>query len=763
MSHHNQSLLFSSSRATEFLFHGEAIRVVSRRLMACAAVFLATSGAALLVTASSVMASEETDPPLLSLQQFCGMDRATVTRRELIRVRGTVTYVNPEWRAAFIQDGDRAIKIFLKSDADLKVGELVELTGHPAFGDESIVFSLAESEVIGAGKMPEPVRIDGSRPFSMDLLNRWSELEGPIYRSVTGETYSFIHVASDKFGVFVISPRAAELPNADELRRSRIRARGVLMLSAAGPHPFRVVLAVPADSLIETIPDESSDGGVRVRSICEIHRRDMQGEAEASARFRAVVRCVFPPDRLFLSDETGSLYVELSDPKFAQQIAIGDVVEVEGGIDRRLKHPYLRDAQARYLGKGFSTTPAVVSPIDGRGHFGESIQLKGMLVAKDSEKNWMLLRDGGSYFRCWYQEHDATTVHQAGIGSRISVSGGCWGSPSDDASFDIFASAVNVLFQIPEAEEHSVSDRSLAAIGAEPMTEPVQPVSAQTIDSSLVRSALFALLLLFLATLIWLVYRRLKEQQRFQKSIHEQLNNLSHIARLNTLAEMVGALAHELNQPLASVSNYAATAEILSRKKAVDSEKMADVLTKIGREAYRAGEIIRRLRHLVRKKTPGLMPVQLSEIIYETVELYRTQHVTASGLVQVDVPESLPLVMADSVQIQQVVLNLLLNAKDATEAQPDIIPLIRIETLLDSGMLVVSVADNGIGISNPNAEAIFEPYFTTREKGTGLGLAISRTIIETHGGKIAAEKLSPHGTRITFSLPLSNSRMLVSG
>ena len=154
--------------------------------------------------------------------------------------------------------------------------------------------------------------------------------------------------------------------------------------------------------------------------------------------------------------------------------------------------------------------------------------------------------------------------------------------------------------------------------------------------------------------------------------------------------------------------------------------------------------------------------MQVSEVIHETVELFKTQHFTASDLVQVLAADNLPAVQADSVQIQQVILNLLLNARDATESQSDRTSAIQVETLSEDGMVYVTVSDNGIGIASSTPDAIFEPYFTTREKGTGLGLAISRTIIETHGGKITAQKVSPFGTRITFSLPISKGRMNIA-
>lgn len=706
----------------------------------------------------------ETKPPLLSLEQFCRMDRATVARRETVRLRGTVTYTNRSWGVSFIQTDDCAVMVVLDQniDADLKAGQLVELTGRPGFGKDSTILWLAESRVIGEGIIPKPVQLDRDRPFTMDLLHRWSEIEGQIYTVRETATDIYLRIAGEEFGVLatVSDSKHLDLPAIEDLRNCAIRLRGVLVMSADARRPFELQLQVPAGVSVEVIENPSGKGGIKPRPIFDTQRREMRGDAEAPARFRAVVRSVFPPDRLFLSDDTDSLFVHLSSADFTKHITAGDVVEVEGRIDRSLKRPYLRDAQARYLGKGYSGPPVVISPVGGTKHFAEFVQLKGMLVAKEPEKYWMLLRSGGIYFRSWYQDDDAAIVRQAGVGSQISVSGGCWISPSDDAMFDISASSVNVLFEV--SDTGVTPDTGDTARSESASEQELDTDHAVMFESGFQRSLFFTLLVVFLTALIWLVYRRLKEQQRFQESIHEQLSNLSHIARLNTLAEMVGALAHELNQPLASVSNYAATAEILSRKESVNSEKLAGVLTSIGQEAYRAGEIIRRLRHLVRKKTPGLLPVQLSEIISETVELFRTQHVTARGLVQVDVPDDLPTVMADSVQVQQVILNLLLNARDATEARSDRPPLIRIETSLDSAMIVVSVTDNGIGIANSNPDAIFEPYFTTREKGTGLGLAISRTIIETHGGRIAAEKLTPQGTRITFSLPVTSSRSVGS-
>jgi len=712
-----------------------------------------------LLTAASSFAASETEPPLLTLEQFCKLDRSAVTKREAVRVRGTVTFINREWELAVIQEDDCAIKVSMETDADLEFGQLVELTGRTEFGDDSNILMLTGASVLGEGSIPDPQRLDETLPFSVDLLYRWSGIEGHVYSAVADETKYYIHVAGKEFGLFVMLPRTPNLPPVKALRNYRIYVQGVPTMSTEEGRPFRVDLQVPVESIADFTLEKVSKNGIRLRPLAETGRRDMRGDAESPARFRAVVRSVFPPNRLFLSDESGPLFVELDDSSASGQFSVGDVIDVEGRIDRRLKQPFLRDAHARLLGKGYSEPPTNISPRIGHASTAKLVQVTGMLVASDRVKNWVLLRDGGTYFRVWYQPAFENQIENAGVGSQISVAGGCWLSPSDDSAFDILARDATVLFNIPATNfvAETVDDSTDLTV----TNETADAASATAGD--IIRPVLLTLLLIFLGTLIWLVNRRLKEQERFQESIHEQLSNLSHIARLNTLSEMVGALAHELNQPLASVSNYAATAELLSKKQPTDTDKLAGILTHIGKEAFRAGEIIRRLRYLVRKKTPGSLPVQISEIIHETVELFKTQHVTASGLVQVDVPDDLPFVQADSVQIQQVILNLLLNARDATEAEPERASEIQVASKFEDGQVTVSVSDNGIGVASSTPDAIFEPYFTTREKGTGLGLAISRTIIESHAGRITAEKGTPHGTRITFSLPVSRAQANIAG
>lgn len=710
----------------------------------------------MLFSSASTFADTEADPPLLTLKEFCEMDRTTVSKRSIVRIRGTITFCRPEWDVAFIQDAECAVKVYMKTKADLKFGQTVELTGHTEFGNFSNILTLTEVRVLGEGKVSFPAKPGGTKPLALDQLYSWTEVEGPVFSGVSDDKYYYLHVAGKEFGFYVHLPRSPELPPIEELKNGHIRVRGVPTITLGGEKPFRNELLVPDEETLELVPSGSLENEIQLRSIAGVDWRDMKGDTETPARIRAVAQSVFPPGRLIVSDQTGSLYVELDDTSIAKPPAPGDVIEITGQVNRTLKHHFVQDAEVLQLGRGYSNPPVEINAKEGHHYISRLITTRGTLVASNHEKNWLLLNRGHQYFRVMYKPEHSSRLQRVGPGSQISVTGGCWMSPSDDSAFDILAQDVKVLFQIdvPPSE----SDDSVVATTARDAT-----TENATAPRDIIKPALLILLLIFVGTLIYLVNRRLKEQERFQESIHEQLSNLSHIARLNTLSEMVGALAHELNQPLSSVANYAATAEALSQREPAGSEKLAGVLTSIGREAFRAGEIIRRLRHLVRKKTPGSLPVEISEIIFETVELFKTQHVTASGLVQVDVPQDLPTVQADSVQIQQVLLNLLVNARDAMEVQSDRIPTIEVTAQFEDGMVSVAVADNGIGIASADPDAIFEPYFTTREKGTGLGLAISRTIIETHGGKITAENGSPFGTQITFSLPASRSQANIAG
>ena len=692
-----------------------------------------------------------------------------------VRIRGSVTFINNAWKVLVVYQNGQSVKVGFEADLQVPVGSLVEIKGQVVLGELGPVviatnLQVQPSDNPGEKVKPVALQIDETTPFSADIVDQWVEFEGPAYSAVADDKYHYVSLAGTQFGIYAIIPNSVELPPLQTLREAKLRIHGVPSISVQPGAEGQIDFLVPDSSFIEVIQAADDAVDPKPRKIAEIGRVDMRGETEAPARIRAVVRGVSDSGRLFIADETGSLMVETHAEISIDQMTVGDVVEVEGRVVRNQKHEYITEAMVRYIGKGFSLHPELVTGQEALKRPAGLIEIDGTLVSEDGETHSLLLKNGVHSFRVHTSEAISDALSRWSIGSRLRFSGCTWVSEGLDADFELYPNTVSVIFGLPaEAETDedsaSVQAESLAADASKKADNATESVADEEsfFQRPQVRLALQIVLILLAAAIALLLHRRFKAQQKFHESIHEQLSTLSHIARLNTLSEMVGALAHELGQPLASVSNYAAAAEMVSRKEPADPQKLAGLMTNIGQEAFRAGEIIRRLRHLVRKKTPGALPVQISAIIHETVELFKAQNVIANGLVHVTIADDIPAAQADSVQIQQVLLNLLLNARDATEAQSERTPAIQVDAACENGSVIVAVSDNGIGIGSPNPDSIFEPYFTTREKGTGLGLAISRTIIETHGGKITAENVPPHGTRITFTLPVSLIRPHIAG
>jgi signal transduction histidine kinase len=231
--------------------------------------------------------------------------------------------------------------------------------------------------------------------------------------------------------------------------------------------------------------------------------------------------------------------------------------------------------------------------------------------------------------------------------------------------------------------------------------------------------------------------------------IEEQRRELSHLARVAVLGQLSGALAHELNQPLTSISSNAEAARRLLRRQPTDFDELEAILKDIASEDQRAAQVIRRLRALLKRGDTHLQPMDTRELVAEVLELAHaeliTRRVTATALVAPD----LPPVLGDRVQLQQVLLNLIINACEAmnTTAAPD-----RRLTLIANAdarnNVLVSIRDCGTGIPPALLERLFEPFVTTKPEGLGLGLSISRTIVAAHGGRLWAENNADRGATV---------------
>ncbi|MFO0946920.1 MAG: ATP-binding protein [Planctomycetota bacterium] len=232
-------------------------------------------------------------------------------------------------------------------------------------------------------------------------------------------------------------------------------------------------------------------------------------------------------------------------------------------------------------------------------------------------------------------------------------------------------------------------------------------------------------------------------------------SNLNHVARLSTLGEMVAGIAHEINQPLYAIANYStACNNLLPPKTPSDVDKLQRWSVQILEQSQRAGEIIRRLRLFARKAEAEQVPLDMAEVIRESLELASTEIRRYQVQLRLDLPSRLPMVMADRVLIQQVLVNLIRNAAEALAEMPAEDRAVKVEVYVEGSRILVRVSDTGPGLATDAGRDIFEPFVSTKPEGMGMGLAISRSIIEAHGGEIWAASNRPGGTGTSFYFTL---------
>jgi PAS domain S-box-containing protein len=233
----------------------------------------------------------------------------------------------------------------------------------------------------------------------------------------------------------------------------------------------------------------------------------------------------------------------------------------------------------------------------------------------------------------------------------------------------------------------------------------------------------------------------------------EQLQaDLAHINRVTTMSQLTASLAHEINQPIgAAVTNAEVCLRLLNRNQP-DIPDAREAAEEMAKDARRAADIIEHLRMLSRKGSSQVETVDVNEVIAEMITMLRNEANRQSVTMRMELAAGLPKVMADRVQLQQVLMNLILNG---IEAMRDVDGELIIKSQLGEGSeLLISVTDNGVGLPAERATEIFNPFFTTKSQGTGLGLAITRSIVDSHGGCVWATPNSGRGTTFYFTLPI---------
>ena len=260
------------------------------------------------------------------------------------------------------------------------------------------------------------------------------------------------------------------------------------------------------------------------------------------------------------------------------------------------------------------------------------------------------------------------------------------------------------------------------------------------------------------ATGVLLSGEDITDQRRAEMEARKAVERMNSVSRLATMGEMAAGISHELNQPLAAIANYAQACARLLRLPAPDLAEIGGALDQISGQALRAGEIIRRIRSLVRNEDVRRELQDVNGLIREVHGLLATDARVHDGRLELDLYEPMPAVTVDKVQIQQVLMNLVHNAFEAQGGGGDLHgggpAEVRIATrLTDTGDVEVSVNDHGPGLASDLEQKIFEPFFTTKASGTGLGLAISRSIIKAHASRLGYRANAPRGACFYFVLP----------
>ena len=244
------------------------------------------------------------------------------------------------------------------------------------------------------------------------------------------------------------------------------------------------------------------------------------------------------------------------------------------------------------------------------------------------------------------------------------------------------------------------------------------------------------------------------ERRRMEIEMRQRLLELAHVNRVSTVGELTASLAHELNQPLAAILANAQVAQRLLAVGSPDLDEVRAALADIVADDRRASEVIGRLRQLLRKDNVQRVPLDLNVLIREVTKLVATDAVMRNVAIELDLDPALPLVPADRVQMQQVLLNLLVNALEAVSSNNGAARAVTVGTArAEDGSVHVTVSDTGPGLLPDATAAIFEPFYTTKPGGMGMGLSIARTILEAAGGRIWASNNPAGGATFHFTVP----------
>jgi len=243
------------------------------------------------------------------------------------------------------------------------------------------------------------------------------------------------------------------------------------------------------------------------------------------------------------------------------------------------------------------------------------------------------------------------------------------------------------------------------------------------------------------------------ERKQAEQALQESQTALARVARIATMGELTASIAHEINQPLAAVATNASASLHWLAVQPPNLAEAREAMANAMKEANRASGVIARIRALLKKASPELQPVDMNEVIREVLALVRSELIRGGVTAKTKLAPGLPAVLGDRVQLQQVVLNLIMNAIDAMITISDRPRTLLIKSAKDAEGVLIQVQDSGKGLDPEHSDRMFESFFTTKPEGIGIGLSISSSIVEAHGGSLSAKPGASYGATFEFTLP----------
>jgi PAS domain S-box-containing protein len=256
------------------------------------------------------------------------------------------------------------------------------------------------------------------------------------------------------------------------------------------------------------------------------------------------------------------------------------------------------------------------------------------------------------------------------------------------------------------------------------------------------------------------ITRDITEHRLAEEQARRHQMELTHVARLSTMGEMATGIAHELNQPLSAIANFARGCLLRLRSDNMNPADLIEPLEEVCEQAERASKILSHVRDFVRKSELQMKPLDINHTVYTVVKFTELEALQYGAVVKLNLDAQLPQVQADAIMIEQVLCNLVRNAFEAmAEAKSRRREVTICTRPLDHNAIEIEVADTGPGIDGAVIDQVFDQFFTTKPEGVGMGLSISRSIIESHGGRVRAESPKSGGTSFRFTIPISEQQV----